>query len=72
MEKSAFSRRHLLASAAALGLATLSGRAFATAMLDAAELSAIPGPDDQTGALQKAFETAAAQARPLFLPPGPY
>jgi len=72
MEKFAFSRRHLLASAAALGIAALSGRAFAAAMLDAAELGAIPGPDDQTGALQKAFDTAAAQARPLFLPPGTY
>ena len=57
MEKSAFSRRHLLASAAALGLAALSGRAFAAVMLDAAELGAIPGPE-----FDEALSRAAGEA----------
>lgn len=59
-------RRHLLAGLAAFALAS---PARAQAIIP--ELN--PGtPDDQSGALQDALLRAAAEGRPLFLPPGIY
>jgi len=59
-------RRHIIAGLAALALAT---PARAQAIIP--ELN--PGtPDDQSGALQDALLRAAAEGRPLFLPPGTY
>ncbi len=59
-------RRHLLA-----GLAAFAFASPARAQAIVPELN--PGtPDDQSGALQDALFRAAAEGRPLFLPPGTY
>lgn len=66
-------RRHLLAGGAALGLVTLARPALADTMLDAATFGLVPDmTEDQSAALQTALDAAAAQALPLFLPPGRY
>jgi uncharacterized secreted repeat protein (TIGR03808 family) len=76
-------RRRLLASAAALPLASAGMSLFgtpghaATAVgnlgLDATHLGVRPGsPDDQSRVLQRAIDQAASASLPLVLPPGVY
>ena len=73
MENALLTRRRLLAGSAAFGLAALAGPALADTMLDAGAFGVVPvSGQDQSTALQAALDAAAAQARPLFLPPGRY
>jgi uncharacterized secreted repeat protein (TIGR03808 family) len=68
-------RRTLLAGLAATAIPSLARAAtpISALGLDAAQLGVRPGsPDDQTGALQRAIDQAAAAHAPLALPPGVY